>query len=248
MHLISVRGLPFIRLVQHSSGGRADRFFEQSPTVMTAFRLSPRPWSKVFVLLLCLLALGSTVSCGQDDTDALLDAMAIKTGDWVADVGSGDGDYTIPMAERVGPSGRVFAVDVDPDKLDDLNERLTENKIEHVTSVYSVEANPMLPTNSLDAVLVRNAYHHFTAPESMLRHIKAALKPGGRLVIEESIAENMIGESRAEQVDAHDLGIEYVREELTAAGFTIQKEVNPLLETSWGIYWMIVAARPSSQD
>jgi ubiquinone/menaquinone biosynthesis C-methylase UbiE len=183
-----------------------------------------------------------------DDTDALLDAMAIEEGDWVADVGGGDGDYTIPMAERVGPLGRVFAVDVDPDKLDELNERLRDNEIEHVTSVYSVEDNPMLPRNAVDAVLVRNAYHHFTAPESMLRHIRAALKPDGRLVIEESIGEDMRGKSRAEQVDAHDLGIAYVREELKAAGFTIQKKVNPLMETNWGIYWMIVATRPESQE
>mgnify|MGYP006285305635 CR=1 FL=1 len=213
---------------------------------MTISRTAFRPLGKIFVLLLVLLAVGSTVSCGQDDTEALLDAMAIETGNWVADVGSGDGDYTIPMAERVGPAGRVFAVDVDPDKLEELNERLQENEIEHVTSVYSVEANPMLPTNTLDAVLVRNAYHHFTAHESMLRHIKAALKPGGRLVIEESIDEDMIGKSRTEQVDAHDLGIEYVREELTAAGFAIQEEANPLMETNWGIYWMIVATRPES--
>jgi FkbM family methyltransferase len=171
--------------------------------------------------------------------------MAIEAGDWAADVGSGDGDYTLPMAERVGPSGRVFAVDVDPDKIDELNERLQDNDVEHVTSVYSVEDNPMLPINSFDAVLVRNAYHHFTAHESMLRHIKAALKPGGRLVIEESIDEDMIGESREAQVDNHDLGIEYVREELEAAGFTIQREENPLMETNWGIYWMIVATPAS---
>jgi len=199
---------------------------------------------KASFLLLVLLVLGSTVSCGQDDTDALLDAMAIQEGDWAADVGSGDGDYTLPMAERVGPSGRVFAVDVAPDKLDELNERLRDSEIEHVTSVYSVEDNPMLPTNAFDAVLVRNAYHHFTAHESMLRHIKAALKSDGRLVIEESIDRDLIGASREEQVDNHDLGIEYVREELKAAGFTIQTEKNPLTETSWGVYWMIVATRP----
>jgi SAM-dependent methyltransferase len=208
----------------------------------------PRLLRKASLPVLVLLVLGSTVSCGQDDTDALLDAMKISEGDWAADVGSGDGDYTIPMAERVGPSGRVFAVDIDADVLDELNDRLRENEIEHVTSVYSVEENPMLPTNALDAVLIRKAYHHFTAPERMLRHIKAALKPDGRLVIEESIGEDMIGESRAEQVDAHDLGIAYVREELTAAGFTIQNEVNPLTETSWGVYWMIVATRPESQE
>ena len=210
-------------------------------------RSHSRLLNKTSLLLLLLLVLGSTVSCGQgtDDTDALLDAMTISEGDWVADVGSGDGDYTLPMAERVGPSGRVFAVDVDPDKLDDLNERLVDDGIEHVTSVYSVETNPMLPTGTLDAVLVRNAYHHFSAHERMLRHIKAALKSGGRLVIEESIGEDMVGASREAQVENHDLGIDYVREELEAAGFTIQEAVNPLMETSWGTYWMLVATPAS---
>jgi len=200
--------------------------------------------NKASLLLLVFFVLGSTVACGQNDTTALLDAMAIQEGDWAADVGSGDGDYTIPMAERVGPSGRVFAVDIDDRALGKLNERLQDNEIEHVTTVYSVEDNPMLPRDAFDAVLVRNAYHHFTAHESMLRHIKAALKPDGRLVIEESIDRDLIGASREEQVDNHDLGIEYVRQELTAAGFAIQKEINPLMETSWGVYWMIVATRP----
>jgi SAM-dependent methyltransferase len=212
---------------------------------MTLMPLPLRLLRKASLLVLVLLVLGSTVSCGQDDTDALLDAMEISEGDWVADVGSGDGDYTIPMAERVGPSGRVFAVDIDADRLGELNERLGDNEIEHVTTVYSVEDNPMLPRDAVDAVLVRNAYHHFTAPESMLRHIKAALKPDGRLVIEESIGEDLIGKSRAEQVDNHDLGIAYVREELKEAGFTIQKETNPLMETNWGVYWVIVATRPA---
>ena len=217
---------------------------------MISSRLPFRMPIKVLPFLVTLLIAGSTASCAQntahEKADALFDAMAIEEGSWAADVGSGDGDYTFPMAERVGASGRVFAVDVDSEKLEELNERLQESDVEHVTSVYSVEDNPMLPVNTLDAVLVRNAYHHFSAHESMLWHIKAALKPGGRLVIEESIDENMIGKSRAEQVDAHDLGIKYVREELTAAGFTIQTEENPLMETNWGIYWMIVATRPSS--
>jgi len=212
---------------------------------------SPRPLrngSKVTLLFLCLLVLGSTVSCGQevDDADALIEAMAIEPGDWVADVGSGVGDYAIPIAEHVGPAGRVLAVDVDSRKLDELNERLVENDIEHVTSVYSVEANPMLPPNTLDAVLVRKAYHHFSDPQSMLRHIKAALKPDGRLVVEESIDDDMVGASREAQVADHELGIEYVREELRAAGFTIQEAVTPLVETSWGTYWMIVATPPDS--
>lgn len=207
--------------------------------------------SKILVLLVSLFVLGATVSCGQgaNDTEDLLEAMDLTEGDWAADVGSGDGDYTIPMAERVGPSGRVFAVDIDAGKLEELNERLREHEIEHVTSVYSVEDNPMLPTNALDAVLVRNAYHHFTDHESMLRHLKAALKSNGRLVIEESVDSDMEGRSRAQQVEEHDIGLEYVREELKAAGFTVQTEINPLMETPWGTYWLIVATpRGESQQ
>jgi ubiquinone/menaquinone biosynthesis C-methylase UbiE len=217
---------------------------------MLSSRRPLRAGRTVTLFFLCLLVLGPTVSCGQevDDADALMAAMALESGDWVADVGSGVGDYTMPIAERVGASGRVFAVDVDAGKLDELNERLVENEIEHVTSVYSVEANPMLPPNTLDAVLVRRAYHHFANPQSMLRHIRAALKPDGRLVVEESIGDDMVGASREAQVASHELGVDYVREELRAAGFTIQEEVPSLVETSWGTYWLLVATRPSSQD
>jgi ubiquinone/menaquinone biosynthesis C-methylase UbiE len=210
---------------------------------------SAPPLRTLFAVLLLLLApTGTGCAQGVDDTDALLDAMAIGEGDWAADVGSGDGDYTLPMAERVGPAGRVFAVDVDAGALGELNERLVDRDVDHVTTVYSVEDNPMLPPDAFDAILVRNAYHHFTAPESMLRHIKAALTPDGRLVLQESIDRTMIGESRAAQVANHDLGIEYVRAELEAAGFTIRRAVNPQFETSWGVYWMLVAARPGSQE
>lgn len=211
-------------------------------------RFAPRTLHKVSTLLLSVLLMATAVSCaqGQNDTDALLDAMQIENGHWVADVGSGDGDYTLPMAERVGSSGRVFAVDVDHDPLDELREKLRENDVENVTTVYSIEDNPMLPVNTLDAVLVRNAYHHFTEHEAMLRHIRASLRPGGRLVIEESVSEDMLGESREAQVEEHDIGIGYVREELEAAGFEIQREEDRLMETDWGIYWMIVATRPGS--
>lgn len=217
---------------------------------MTSIQLSPGAPRRVYLLVLCLLFVGLSVSSAQNtpppQTNELLDAMEIQKGHWAADVGCGDGDYTIPMAARVGPSGRVFAVDIDHRKLDELNDRLAARDIDNVTSVYSVEDNPMLPAQSLDAVLVRNAYHHFTAHESMLRHIRAALKSGGRLVIEESIDNDLVGESRERQTRAHDLGIEYVREELQAAGYTIQDEVNPLSKSSRQHHWLIVATPSGS--
>lgn len=210
---------------------------------------SPHKIATLFLLIL-LPAIG--VACGQNTAhnkaDELFEAMDIGPGSWAADVGSGDGDYTIPMAERVGQSGHVFAVDVDDEALEELNEKIKKNDLTNVSSVFSVEDNPMLPANILDAVLVRNAYHHFTAHESMLQHIRSALKPGGRLVIEESVSNDMVGESREEQTDEHDIGIKYVREELTTNGFTIQEEVNPFVEANGHFHWMIIAARPDSES
>lgn len=213
--------------------------------------------NKASLLVLFLFFMGISASHAQNSshhkTDELIGAMELSEGDWAADVGSGDGDYTGPIIKAVGTTGHVFAVDIDTGELADLNEKVkkhneTEEKpdIENITTVYSIETDPMLPANSIDAVLVRNAYHHFSAHQSMLRNIKTALKPGGRLVIEESIQDDMVGKSREEQIEQHDLGIKYVREELKAAGFTIHDEINPLSDRDGHFHWVIVATRPES--
>jgi len=217
---------------------------------MSAFARLTDFRTRIAVLLAAVLVLSAGCVNGQnrrsDEADRLFDAMEIDAGSWAADVGSGDGDYTLPMARRVGDTGRVFAVDVSADALDELNEKIAENDVETITTVYSIEDNPMLPVNAFDALLVRNAYHHFTAPESMLRHMKASLKPDGRLVITESVDRDMMDASREAQVENHDLGIQYVRQELKAAGFTIESEVKPFVESDYEIHWLIVATRSES--
>ncbi len=180
------------------------------------------------------------------DGEALLGAMKIEAGDWVADVGSGDGEYTLQMAEAVGDSGRAFAVDIDEDDLEELNEAIKEQGVENITSVSSVYDNPMLPRRSFSAMLIRNAYHEFTAHEQMLRHLRTALKPGGRLVMAESIEDEMVERGRAAQVEGHDLAMRYAREELREAGLRIVNEVDTLRRSDVydRRYWMMVAARP----
>ncbi|MFB6280331.1 MAG: class I SAM-dependent methyltransferase [Salinibacter sp.] len=203
-------------------------------------------------LLLVALGLFASPIIAQlgapDDTEALLGAMAIKEGDWVADVGSGEGEYTLPMAKAVGDSGRAFAVDIDEDDLEELNEEIKDREIENVTTVSSVYDNPMLPRRSFDALLVRNAYHEFTAHEQMLDHLHAALKPGGRLVMGEYIDDEMVERDREAQVDDHDLAMRYAREELRQAGFKIVREVDTLryLDRHDSRFWMMVATRPAA--
>lgn len=202
-------------------------------------------------LVVLILSL-SSIGVGQEappDTDALLEAMDIESGDWVADVGSGEGEYTVQMARAVGDSGRAFAVDIDEEDLEELNEEITDREIENITTVSSVYDNPMLPHRSFDAVLVRNAYHEFTAHESMLNHLYSALKPGGRLVMAENIDDALIDAAREEQVEDHDLAMRYAREELRQASFKIANEVDTLrsLDRYDSRYWMMVATRPAEK-
>jgi ubiquinone/menaquinone biosynthesis C-methylase UbiE len=175
------------------------------------------------------------------DADVLIGAMKIETGDWVADVGSGEGEYTLQMSKAVGDSGRAFAVDIDEDDLEELNEQIREQDLKNITTVSSVYDNPMLPRGSFDALLVRNAYHEFTAHEPMLRHMRKALKPDGRLVMEESIENDLVGADRARQVEDHDLSMHHARRELTQAGFQIVREVDTLRDGGDHRHWMMVA-------
>lgn len=203
------------------------------------------PLNKILLLVIALALTVSSVTYGQSRHDALFDAMEIEKGSWAADLGSGDGDYTILMAPLVGDSGRIFAVDINEDKLDDLRRRIKDRGIENVTSIYSVPGNPMLPLNSLDAILIRNAYHEFRNYMSMLQHMKNALKPSGRLVMVEPIQEEMVDASREEQAEEHDIAKRYALQDLNEAGFRIVKEVDQFMADKYQKYWLIVAERPA---
>lgn len=210
------------------------------------------PMLKRIVLTGCILLLLAGRALGQDDREVLFEAMHVTNGSWVADVGSGDGDYTLPLATAVGDSGRVFAVDINAERLGELNDRMRGEGLENITTVLSVYDNPMLPLRTFDAVLVRNAYHEFTASESMLGHIAAALRPGGRLVMAEYIDDDIIDENRDTQVQKHKLAMRYAREELRQAGFDIGTEVDTLdywerSDRPDRRLWMIQAVRPEDK-
>jgi predicted methyltransferase len=82
--------------------------------------------------------------------------------------------------------------------------------------------DPRLPTGALDAVLIYNAYHEMTEPDAILKAVFAGLKPGGRLVMAEPLHDNLRSATRAEQIKEHEIGDNYVQEELKRAGFQIE--------------------------
>src|SRR5258708_2815290 len=119
----------------------------------------------------------------EERPDSLVNALEIPLGASVAEVGSGTGYFTWRLAEKVGPKGRVFAVDVQQTMLDLTAETINKHQLANVEFVLGGESDPRLPAASLDLVLIANAYHEFSEPESMVTAINRSLKPDGRLVV-----------------------------------------------------------------
>ena len=113
----------------------------------------------------------------------LVDLLEMKPGMSVADIGAGFGAWTVRLARLVGPSGRVYANDVGDKQVAFLKEYAAKEKAANVTVIAGAERSTNLPANCCDAILVRDAYHHLTQPEDIVRSIAAALKPGGRLAV-----------------------------------------------------------------
>jgi predicted methyltransferase len=169
-------------------------------------------------------------------------ALAIGEGSYVADIGAGDGYFTEYLADEVGAVGRVFAVDISEEALSNLR-RLVENEgLENVEVVSGDIDDPRLAEQSVDAVLVVNAYHEMTEHEAMLAGMLAALKPGGRLVMLDHTPSDP-SESRREQTRDHDLSIDIVERELQAAGFEILERHEDFAGRSRSRQWMLVARR-----
>jgi ubiquinone/menaquinone biosynthesis C-methylase UbiE len=113
--------------------------------------------------------------------EQVLDALALRPGQVVCDIGAGPGYFALRAAKRVGEKGRVFAVDVEPKILDALRARIEKTGVRNVTPVLAVAADPLLPPDSCDLVLIVDAYHHLPDRPNYLRRLAALLRPGGRL-------------------------------------------------------------------
>src|SRR5262244_857758 len=119
----------------------------------------------------------------EEEPDHAIDVLKITKGSTVADLGAGSGYMTVKLAKKVGPEGKVFANDIQPGMLELLNKRLTKSKITNVSTILGTQDDPRLPIDAIDLVLMVDVYHELSQPQLMLRHIKASLKQGGRLVL-----------------------------------------------------------------
>jgi predicted methyltransferase len=147
----------------------------------------------------------------------VMDQLGVQAGSVVADVGAGIGYFTLHLARRVGPEGRIYAVDLREKDLEEIRKRAKQQGMKHIETILSKPDDPMLPAETADAVLVVNAYHEMREFDAMMRGMYRALKPGGLLAIIDSSAKN--GKPREEYLRQHDIAEELVREDAARHGF-----------------------------
>ncbi len=179
----------------------------------------------------------------QNRVADLVRLMGAEPGSMVAEVGAGDGAFTIPLARAVGPNGRAVAVDISESALNKLRERGRRENVANVDVVVGAVDDPHLPAGQFDAVMIHNAYHEMTAHEAMLRHIRDALKPGGRFLLVEPLHDSSKGLPRDKQVANHDLEPDLGEAELKAAGFDIVERDDAFITFTGvpGGFWSILA-------
>ena len=113
----------------------------------------------------------------------VMDRAGVKAGMTVADIGAGEGYYTIRLANRVGKDGRVLAQDIVPEVRDKLAQRVEREKLETVTVKLGTPDNPDLPANSFDRVFLVHMYHEIASPYAFLWNLRPATKAGGRVIV-----------------------------------------------------------------
>jgi ubiquinone/menaquinone biosynthesis C-methylase UbiE len=155
----------------------------------------------------------------EEAPDVALNVLKIPKGASVADIGAGSGFITERLSARVGPTGRVFANDVQPQMLQMLARRLSIRKITNVTLVQGTIDDPKLDPASVDLEMMVDVYHELSQPQAMLRHLREALKPGGRLVLLEYRKEDPTIPIKLE----HKMTVAEAKMEVEGEGFTLAK-------------------------
>jgi len=153
----------------------------------------------------------------EEEPTRALQIIGIKAGSAVADIGAGSGYYTMRLAELVGAAGTVYANDIQQGMLDAIRAKLDRTRVTNVKLVLGTIDDPKLPAASVDLALLVDVYHEFSQPQTMLRRIRAALRPGGRLVLLEFKKEDPRIPIRLE----HKMSVAEAKLEVEAEGFAL---------------------------
>lgn len=155
---------------------------------------------------------------GEERTDVLLTLLPLQPGFTVADIGAGTGYFSLPMALKVGSRGRVLAVDIQPEMLAIIEQRMARENISNITPLLATRSNPHLPPGEVDMVLMVDAYHEFSHPWEVMSHVVTSLSERGRVVLVEYRGED----STAPIKPLHKMTIAQAKRELGAVGLSLE--------------------------
>ena len=156
-------------------------------------------------------------SPGRDQrlqVNRVMDVLGITAGKAVADIGAGSGWFTVRAARRVGDSGIVYAVEINPEAVRYIDDRAKKEDLHNIKTILGQPADPLLPANSVDAVLLLKAYHEVAQPVVLLKNLRAALRPGAKVGV---IDRNGNGEN-------HGVNRDVVIREAGEAGYKLQAQ------------------------
>ncbi|MEM7784539.1 MAG: class I SAM-dependent methyltransferase [Planctomycetota bacterium] len=160
----------------------------------------------------------------EERCSLMLANLGVKPGMTVCDMGCGNGFHSLPIAKLVGDRGAVLGVDVQPEMLGFLRDRMEEEGVENVIPILGSYHNPHLPENDVDLVLMVDVYHEFSHPVEMLQAIRKSLKPNGLVVLVEYREED----PRVPIKPLHKMSKKQVDKEMTENGFKLAKSFDKL--------------------
>ncbi|HUR20804.1 MAG TPA: class I SAM-dependent methyltransferase [Vicinamibacterales bacterium] len=160
----------------------------------------------------------------EEQPTRAVDALRLKSGMTVADVGAGSGYYTVRLARAVGRTGQVYATDLQPGMLELIRARLTREKLGNVTLIQGTATDPRLPDATFDMVLLVDVYHELSGPQEFIARLKKSLKPDGRLVLIEFRGED----ANVPILPVHKMTVSQIRDELASGGFAIERVIDVL--------------------
>lgn len=154
----------------------------------------------------------------EERTDLLIQNMGLKATDSVVDLGAGTGYFSFPIAQQLS-AGKVLAIDIEPEMLKRIEQRKTVSGIQNIETVLASKTNPNIPADSVDVVLLVDAYHEFSHPREVMAAVSKGLKPGGRVILVE-----YRGEDRKVPIKRlHKMTQQQAKKELNAVGLRWQR-------------------------
>lgn len=163
----------------------------------------------------------------------VMDRLGISPGKSVADIGAGSGWFTVRAAQRVAPRGTVYAVDINPEAIQYVDDRAKKEKLNNVETVLGTAGDPRLPSESVNAVLLLKTYHEVAQPVELMTHLRSSLRPDARVGI---IDRNGNGEN-------HGVAKKVVIQEVESAGYRLAEEHDELVKDDKMDYFLIFVAK-----